>query len=46
MLLLDGPDSDKKVRKWCSIVFVVGPDSFNGNQKSVKTIKTIKKGEH
>merc|ERR1712227_176359 len=24
----DGSDSDKKVKKWCSIVFVVGPDSF------------------
>ena len=46
LLFLDGSENDRKVKKWCSIVFVVGPNSFNGNQKSVKTIKAIKKGEH
>ena len=46
LLFLDGSECDRKVKKWCSIVFVVGPNSFTGNQKSVKTIKAITKGEH
>ena len=32
-------------KKWRSIVFVVGPNSFNGNQNSVKVIREVKKSD-
>ena len=41
--ILDNLDENKK--KWCSIVFVVGPNSFNRSKGSVKVIKAVKKGD-
>ena len=38
--ILEKTDANKK--NWSSVVFVLGPNSFNTNQKSVQVVKALK----
>ena len=38
--ILEKTDANKK--NWSSVVFVLGPNSFNTNQKTVQVVKALK----